>query len=120
MAFPRAEVGNCVMIKSYASCSETLRLRGSPSNYNGDKVPFPSQHTTKGSIKHIPRSAHGSTAAGAPRLLYPLSLRHPARRQAEWSTPFQSLKQERVRWFLAPNSDSFAGPYLLSSNFPDF
>lgn len=120
MAFPRAEVGNRVMIKRHASCSETPRFWGSSSNYNGDTVPFPSQHTTKGSVKRMPRSAHCSTAAGASHLLYPLSLKHPACRQAEKSIPFQYLKQQHVTRFLTPECDFLAGPYLLTSNFPDF
>lgn len=114
MAFPRAEVGNRVMIKRHASCSETPRFWGSSSNYNGDTVPFPSQHTTKGSVKRMPRSAHSSTAAGASHLLYPLSLKHPACRQAEKSIPFQYLKQQHVTRFLTPECDFLAGPYLLT------
>lgn len=51
--FPGAELGNCVLRKHYISCSKTPQLWGFPSNYSGCKVPFPSHHTPKGSIKHI-------------------------------------------------------------------
>jgi len=75
-------------------------------------VPFPSQHTLKGSIKHLPRSAHHWVTTGAPHLPYPLNLRCPACRQVQRTIPFCYVKQEHVSRFLTPNSDFLAGPHF--------
>lgn len=64
MAWPSAEVANCIKIKHYTSCSKTVWLRGSLTNCIWVKCLSPHNTQGKAVSRHILASAHHFITVG--------------------------------------------------------